>query len=119
MERIKTIVKDALNGFLSPIIAHQVAERIARRAKANHLVLIEERFVVWNSYEEKKPDIRLDKAGEPIEFAIRRRGMQRSELALFDGGDFYWEQNGRRIYYKAVTHWVQMPRLLGWEAYNG
>ncbi len=113
MERIKTIVKDALNGFLSPIIAHQVAERIARRAKANHLVLIEERFVVWNSYEEKKPDVWLDKAGEPIAFAIRRIGMQCSELALFDGKRFYWVVKGRKFYFQAVTHWVQMPRLLG------
>lgn len=114
MVRIEDIVKDALCGFLSLNLMNRTAEKIAEKAKEKKLVLIEERFCVWNDFGNKKPDVWLDETQEPIEFAIRRQGMRRSELALFDGGCFYWEQNGRRIYYKAVTHWVQMPRLLGW-----
>lgn len=112
MERIKTIVKDALNGFLSPIIAHQVAERIARRAKANHLVLIEERFVVWNSYEEKKPDIWLDENRQYIDFAIRRKGPWKTSLAWFDGKRFFVLEGNQKRYFDDVTLWVQMPILM-------
>ena len=112
MERIKTIVKDALNGFLSPLLAHQVAERIARRAKANHLVLIEERFVVWNSYEEKKPDIWLDENGQYIDFAIQRKGPWKISLAWFDGKRFFVLEGNQKRCFDDVTLWVQMPILM-------
>ena len=84
---------------------------MAKKAKEKKLVLMEERFCTWNDFKKKKPDVWLSEAGEPIEFAIRRMGMQNSELALFDGGRFYWIEKGRKFYFQAVTHWVQMPRL--------
>lgn len=113
MESIKKVVKEALNGFLSPDLADKTAERIAEKAKEKKLVLMEERFCTWNDFKKKKPDVWVSEAGESIEFAIRRIGMCDSELAHFDGKRFYWIEKGYRFYYQAVTHWGQMPRLLG------
>ena len=112
MVKIESIVKEALNDIFSPIIIKGLAEKIEAKAKEKQLVLMESRFVKWEDFGFKRPDIWLDGSQEPIEFAIRRKGMKNSELALFDGRGFYWVEKGRKFYFKEVTHWVQMPRLL-------
>ncbi|MBO5008590.1 MAG: hypothetical protein J6D26_07125 [Clostridia bacterium] len=118
MESIKNVVEEALNGFFTPVVVSDIATKISEKAAERQLILMEERFCIWNDFKKKKPDVWVSKTEVPIEFAIRRIGMIDSELAHFDGKRFYWIEKGYRFYYQAVTHWVQMPRLLGWEDYD-
>ncbi len=114
MVKIESIVKEALNGFLSLDLANKTAERIAEKAKEKNLVLIEERFCVWNDFEEKKPDVWIDdESRQYVEFAIHRKGPWKVILAYFDGTRFFSLGDKQKVYYADVTHWVRMPRLLG------